>query len=100
LANQEHTSLSTHPTLHDLLEAVRRGDVGVADAERQAREFLSADPFEDLGFARVDHHRATRQGFPEVIYGQGKTPDQVAAIARAITDRGHSLLITRTTVAA
>ncbi|MCC7008699.1 MAG: nickel pincer cofactor biosynthesis protein LarB [Acidobacteria bacterium] len=51
---------------------------------------------EDLGFARVDHGRSVRQGFPEVIYGQGKTPDQVARIAAAIVGRGHSLLVTRT----
>ncbi len=56
--------------------------------------------FEDLGFARVDHHRATRHGFPEVVYGQGKTPAQIAEIARAITVRGHALLVTRTDRAA
>jgi NCAIR mutase (PurE)-related protein len=53
-------------------------------------------PFEDLGFARVDHHRALRQGFPEVILGIGKTPAQIAAIASRIVGRGHSLLVTRT----
>jgi len=44
----------------------------------------------------VDHHRATRQGFPEVVFGQGKTPEQVASISAAIVSRGHALLITRT----
>jgi NCAIR mutase (PurE)-related protein len=57
---------------------------------------MPQDPLEDLGFARVDHHRAQRQGFPEVVFGEGKTPDQIAGIARAIASRGHSLLITRT----
>jgi len=70
------------------------------EAEQQALAVQSADSFEDLGFARVDHHRASRQGFPEVIFGEGKTPDQVARIARAIVDRGHSLLVTRTNAAA
>ena len=52
-------------------------------------------PFEDLGFARVDHHRAVRQGFPEVVLGLGKTPAQIAAIAAEIVSRGSTLLVTR-----
>jgi len=83
-----------------LFEAVRDGRLDPVEAERRARETLQADPCENLEFARVDHHRAVRQGFPEVIYGQGKTPAQVAAIAQAIVNRGHSLLITRTDTAA
>ena len=66
------------------------------DAEKLARDAVP-DPFEDLGFARVDHHRAVRQGFPEVVFGQAKTPEQIAAIAQAIVRRGHALLVTRTT---
>ena len=81
--------------LRALFEAVREGRLDPADAERQAFK-LATDPLEDLEFARVDHHRAIRQGFPEVIFGQGKTPDQVARIAGAIVARGHSLLVTRT----
>jgi NCAIR mutase (PurE)-related protein len=53
--------------------------------------------FQDLGFARVDHHRELRQGFPEVVFGLGKTPGQVAAIAAEIVARGHRLLVTRAT---
>jgi pyridinium-3,5-biscarboxylic acid mononucleotide synthase len=87
-------------SLRALFEAVRDGRLDPADAERQALESIQHDPYENLEFARVDHHRAVRQGFPEVIYGQGKTPEQVAAIARAIVARGHSLLITRTDAAA
>jgi NCAIR mutase (PurE)-related protein len=83
-------------SLRALFEAVREGRLDPAEAERRALDSLQADPFEDLGFARVDHHRTTRQGFPEVIFGQGKTPAQIAGIARAIVDRGHSLLVTRT----
>jgi NCAIR mutase (PurE)-related protein len=51
--------------------------------------------YEDLGFAKVDHHRHRRKGFPEVIYCQGKTPQQVAKIAKSIADKGHDVLATR-----
>jgi NCAIR mutase (PurE)-related protein len=78
-----------------LLDAVAGGAVNAADAERQMLEALRARPFEDLGFARVDHHRAIRQGFPEVILGIGKTPAQIAAIAAEIVGRGSTLLVTR-----
>ena len=50
----------------------------------EAVERLKHLPFEDLGFAKVDHHRALRQGFPEVILGKGKTPEQIASIVRAM----------------
>jgi pyridinium-3,5-biscarboxylic acid mononucleotide synthase len=96
LGNQADTSSLPPRPLRELLEAVRDGrlDPAAAAAEVAAR-YSSAD-VEDLGFARVDHHRARRQGFPEVVFGQGKTPEQIARIARAIVERGHSLLITRT----
>jgi NCAIR mutase (PurE)-related protein len=81
--------------LHALLEQVARGDTTVSEAEQQVIDALRAQPFENLGFARVDHHRGIRQGFPEVILGLGKTPAQVAAIAAEIVGRGSSLLITR-----
>jgi NCAIR mutase (PurE)-related protein len=81
--------------LHVLLDEVARGATSVADAERRVTEALRAQPFEDLGFARVDHHRGIRQGFPEVVLGLGKTPAQVATIAAEIVGRGSSLLITR-----
>jgi NCAIR mutase (PurE)-related protein len=56
-------------------------------------------PFEDLGFANVDHHRSLRQGFPEVIFGLGKTVDQVARIVEAMHKNDHNILVTRTTAA-
>src|SRR6185436_19520413 len=87
-------------SLAALFEAVRTGRLDPVEAERRARELAAAASFEDLGFARVDHHRAVRQGFPEVVFGQGKTPDQIARIAEAIVRRGHSLLVTRTDAAA
>jgi pyridinium-3,5-biscarboxylic acid mononucleotide synthase len=85
-------------TPHDirtLLERLARGDVALDAAVDELATRFRAQPFEDLGFARVDHHRASRQGFPEVILGLGKSPEQVAAISERIVARGHSLLITR-----
>lgn len=84
------------PTIHDLLEQVHSGAIAVPDAEQRLQEFLREFPFEDLGFAKVDHHRALRQGFPEVILGTGKTPAQIGTIASTIVARGQSLLVTRT----
>jgi len=77
-----------------ILEAVRAGEVSSA----KAIERLKHLPFEDLGFAKVDHHRALRQGFAEVILGQGKTPGQVAEIVRAMVrrkDGRQNILVTR-----
>jgi NCAIR mutase (PurE)-related protein len=88
------------PNIRELLERVRGGAVDVGDAEEQLLAYLRELPFEDLGFARVDHHRPLRQGFPEVILGIGKTPAQIGAIAARIVTKGHSLLVTRATEAA
>src|SRR5256886_5012720 len=85
--------------LQALLERVARGDENAASAAERLLEALRARPFEDLGFARVDHHRSVRQGFPEVILGLGKTPAQVAGIAAEIVARGSTLLVTRATEA-
>ena len=57
---------------------------------------LAALPYEDLEFARLDHHRALRKGFPEVVYGLGKTPEQVATIAESILRHSDRLLVTKT----
>jgi len=90
-----------NPTqLRALIEAVASGTVSAEEAERLLAEAMRAQPFEDLGFARVDHHRAMRQGFPEVILGRGKTPSQIAAIAAEIVGRGSTLLVTRASQAA
>ena len=80
----------TSPELQDLLDRVRRGDVDPSAAAGLVLTALRAAPFEDLGFARVDTHRATRQGFPEVILGLGKTPAQIAAIAEKLVARGQA----------
>src|SRR5438067_8560658 len=81
--------------LQQLLERVRDGQTTV-DAAIDSMRHL---PFEDLGFAKVDHHRALRHGMPEVILGQGKDPDQVAGIAAALLARSQNLLLTRATAA-
>ena len=86
--------------LQALLERVARGDENAASAAERLLEAFRARPFEDLGFARVDHHRSVRQGFPEVILGLGKTPAQIAGIAAEIVGRGSTLLVTRATEAA
>ena len=86
--------------LRALLEKVASGQVEPGEAERRVAEALRSRPFEDLGFARVDHHRSIRQGFPEVVLGLGKTPAQIAAIAAEIAARGFTLLVTRATEAA
>ena len=75
----------------ELLTEVRRGKVTVSQALARLRHL----PFEDLGFAKVDHHRALRQGFPEVIMGQGKEPKEIAAIVRALRRRKANVLVTR-----
>ncbi|HEY2150483.1 MAG TPA: nickel pincer cofactor biosynthesis protein LarB [Vicinamibacterales bacterium] len=86
--------------LQDLLDQVAAGTLDTGAAREQLLAAFRASPYEDLGFARVDHHRAIRQGFPEVILGLGKTPAQIAAIAQEIVKRGSSLLITRASEAA
>jgi len=78
--------------LRALLEEVKRGEV----APDSALERLAKLPFEDLGFARADVHRELRQGAPEAVLGEGKTPAQVAEITRAMLDAGAgSVMVTR-----
>ena len=86
----------TRQDLRILLERVQAGELTPEAAQDRLLQVLRQAPFEDLGFAKIDHHRRTRQGFPEVIFGPGKTPDQIAAIAERIVAAGHSLLVTRT----
>ncbi|GJL54430.1 MAG: 1-(5-phosphoribosyl)-5-amino-4-imidazole-carboxyl ate carboxylase [Nitrospirales bacterium] len=77
--------------LQQLLEQVRSKSVSVHDALQQLRTL----PYEDVGFASIDHHRSVRQGFPEVIFCEGKTKAQVTAIARKLLKTSRSLLATR-----
>ena len=85
----------TPAELRTLLEAVGEGRIATNAAHERLLAELRDRPFEDLGFARVDHHRPVRQGFPEVILGLGKTPDQIVTIAERIVARGQPLLVTR-----
>ncbi len=77
--------------VRELLAAVRRGDTEVDEAVAALRDL----PFADLGFATIDHHRALRSGFPEVVLGLGKTPEQLVAIFREIDARRQTVLATR-----
>lgn len=77
--------------LKSLLEEFQRGELSV----REVLDQLERAPFEDLGFARVDHHRAVRQGYPEVVYCPGKTLDQISEICARLAATGDGLLATR-----
>src|SRR5437660_4650332 len=77
--------------LRTLLEEVRAGAVDVNAAVDRMRHL----PFEDLGWAKLDHHRALRHGLTEVIFGKGKTPEQIATIAARLLEKSANLLITR-----
>ena len=81
------------PALRQLLEDVRAGTLSADDAVRRLRRL----PFADLGFARVDHHRALRQGMPEAVYAPGKTPEQCAEIVAELLAEpaGGPVLLTR-----
>src|ERR1700710_996920 len=92
--------MTSNKQLQDLLDRVAAGTIDPTTAKERLLDAMRAQLYEDLGFARVDHHRSVRQGFPEVILGLGKTPAQIAAIAAGIVARGSTLLVTRTTPAA
>jgi NCAIR mutase (PurE)-related protein len=77
--------------IRELLEAVRGGASSVDDAVNELKDL----PFADLGYASVDHHRALRQGAPEVILAEGKTAEQVVGIARELARTGQNVLVTR-----
>ena len=81
--------------IRELLEDVRRKRLHPDEALERLRHM----PFEDLGFAKVDHHRALRAGIPEVVLGQGKTPAQVAGIFKRLAKHGSNVLATRATLA-
>jgi NCAIR mutase (PurE)-related protein len=78
-------------TLRNLLESVHSGALTIDAALERMRHL----PFEDLGYAKLDHHRALRHGLTEVIFGKGKTPEQVQAIAERLLEKSPNLLITR-----
>src|SRR5438874_7947119 len=81
----------TEEQIRSLLEDVRAGSTDVDAAITRMRHM----PFEDLGFAKVDHHRALRHGIPEVVFGQGKTAEQVSAIVGSLAANAPNVLVTR-----
>ncbi|MCA9628106.1 MAG: 1-(5-phosphoribosyl)-5-amino-4-imidazole-carboxylate carboxylase, partial [Myxococcales bacterium] len=78
-------------SVRELLQKVQSGEVALDTAV----DLLKQLPVEDLGFANVDHHRALRQGLPEVVLGEAKTPEQIVGIATALLARSSNVLITR-----
>src|SRR5579864_354925 len=78
-------------SIRNLFEQVRKGRLTPDDAVARLRHL----PFEDLGFAKVDHHRALRNGMPEVILGEGNMPEQVAGIFTRLAEHGGNILATR-----
>jgi NCAIR mutase (PurE)-related protein len=83
----------TEDQIRKILNEHKSGGLSLDDALAKLR----ALPFEDLGFANIDHHRSLRQGFPEVVFGMGKTVDQVGRIVEAMHKHEHNILITRAT---
>jgi len=83
-------------SLKELLNDFKDGRLSEADVLEKLRTL----PFEDLGFAKVDHHRSLRRGFPEVVYGAGKTVDQIVSIAESMVEKKTNLLVTRCDIAA
>jgi NCAIR mutase (PurE)-related protein len=81
----------TEDQIRKVLEEHKAGGISSEDALRR----LQSLPFEDLGFANIDHHRSLRQGFPEVIFGSGKTVEQVGRIVESMYKHDHNILITR-----
>ncbi len=77
--------------LEELLQKVKSGKTTLDEAKSQ----LKSLPFEDLGFSRIDHHRSLRKGFPEVIWGEGKTARQILSITKQLRIKDQNILITR-----
>ena len=78
-------------SLRQLLHQVQTNQLPIEEAVAQLRDL----PYQDLGFATLDHHRALRQGFPEVVFGAGKTPEQIAGIVENLSQNGDIVLVTR-----
>lgn len=81
----------TPEEITSMLKQVRKGKVSV----EQAVDRLRTVPYEDLGYAKIDHHRSIRQGFPEVVFARGKAPEQVEGIVRRMLRNDHNILVTR-----
>jgi len=77
--------------IEDILNKVQKGTL----SPKKALQLLKDYPYQDLSFAKIDHHRELRRGFPEIIFGQGKTAEQIVKISREILKKGNSLLVTK-----
>ncbi|MDL4842377.1 nickel pincer cofactor biosynthesis protein LarB [Aquibacillus rhizosphaerae] len=77
--------------MEDILKQVQDGSLSITEAKDKLATY------ENLGFAKVDHHRKKRQGFPEVVFGEGKTPEQIIAIIQALKAKNNAVLVTRIT---
>ncbi|MEH7380399.1 nickel pincer cofactor biosynthesis protein LarB [Bacillus sp. JJ1533] len=75
--------------VEEILEQVKQGTLSIENAKKQLATY------ENLGFAKIDHHRKNRQGFPEIVFGEGKTKEQIHTIIKVIKDRGDNVLVTR-----
>ena len=83
----------TEDEVKRVLDGYKSGEVSLGDAIDRFRRL----PYEDLGFANVDHHRTLRQGYPEVVFGAGKTDEEIVEITKVMLEREHNILVTRTT---
>jgi hypothetical protein len=83
--------MSKQDFLHNILSAVRSGEMTVDEAVRRLRNL----PYEDLGYAKIDHHRSLRTGFPEAVFCQGKTSDQVVEIVKRLAAHNQAVLATK-----
>jgi NCAIR mutase (PurE)-related protein len=77
--------------LEDILNQVQKGDLSPKEALKRLKDY----PYQDLAFAKINHHRELRRGFPEIIFGLGKTAEQIIKISREILKKGDNLLITK-----
>ena len=82
----------TEAEIRKILSAVQSRRASIDEAIEKLRHL----PYENLGFARIDHHRSIRQGFPEVIFGRGKTVKQITGIVKKMLPRNQNVLVTRT----
>ena len=88
--NKSSDSKGTKEWLLDTLDKVKSGAISTEDALRE----LSILPYEDLSFAKIDHHRNIRTGFPEVIFGRGKTVEQIVIIAEGLAAHSSKIMVT------
>lgn len=87
--------MKENKTLQSFLEGVASGQITVAEGIDSVKQYFAENACEDMGFAQIDHHRKDRQGFPEVVYCEGKTEDQCIAIFKSLVEKNDQVLGTR-----